>query len=133
MGTKSGTTVAGIEALRKEMNELITGTVKPEEVRKAKDSILNSFIFEFDSKEKVLSERMRYEFYGYPPDFLEQYRANIEKVTPADVDRVARKYIHPDKMAVLVVGNPKEFDRALSTLGTVTPIDISIPQKKAEK
>ena len=133
MGTKSGTTVAGIEALRKEMNQLITGTVKPEEVKKAKDSILNSFIFEFDSKEKVLSERMRYEFYGYPADFLEQYRANIEKVTAADVDRVARKYIHPDKMAVLVVGNPKEFDRALSTLGTVTPVDISIPQKKAEK
>jgi zinc protease len=132
MGTKSGTTVAGIEALRKEMNQLITGSVKPEEVKKAKDSILNSFIFEFDSKEKVLAERMRYEFYGYPPDFLLQYRSNIEKVTPADVDRVARKYVHPDRMAVLVVGNPKDFDRALSTFGKVTTIDISIPQKKAQ-
>ena len=117
----------------KKWNKLITGTVKPIEMKKAKDSILNSFIFEFDSKEKVLAERMRYEFYGFPPDFLEQYRANIEKVTAADVDRVARKYIHPDKMAVLVVGNAKDFDRALSTLGTVTPVDISIPQKKAEK
>ncbi|HEV7553683.1 MAG TPA: insulinase family protein, partial [Candidatus Angelobacter sp.] len=106
--------------------------VKPEEVKKAKDSILNSFIFEFDSKEKVLAERMRYEFYGYPPDFLLQYRSNIEKVTPADVDRVARKYVHPDRMAVLVVGNPKDFDRALSTFGKVTTIDISIPQKKAQ-
>jgi zinc protease len=133
MGTKSGSTAAGIEALRKEMNKLITGSVTAQEVKTAKDAILNSFIFAFDSKEKVLSERMRYEFYGYPSDFLEQYRTNIEKVTPADVDRVARKYLHPDKMAVLVVGNAKDFDKELSTFGKVTTIDISIPEKKPEK
>jgi zinc protease len=134
MGTKSGTTAAGIEALRKEMDKLITGTVQPLEMKKAKDAILNSFIFEFDSKQKVLAERMRYEFYGFPPDFLEQFRAGIEKVTPADVDRVARKYLHPEKMAVLVVGNAKDFDRQLSTFGKVTAIDISIPPpKKAGK
>jgi zinc protease len=134
MGTKSGSTAAGIEALRKEMEKLITGTVQPIELKKAKDSILNSFIFEFDSKQKVMAERMRYEFYGFPPDFLEQFRAGIEKVTAADVDRAARKYIHPDKMAVLVVGNAKDFDRELSTFGKVTPIDISIPPpKKAGK
>jgi zinc protease len=133
MGTKSGTTAAGIDALRKEFDGLIQGTVKSGELKKAKDSILNSFIFEFDSKEKVLSERMRYEFYGFPPDFLERFRTGIEKVTAADVDRVARKYLHPEKMAVLVVGNAKDFDRDLSTFGKVTTIDITIPQKKAEK
>ncbi|HZD93543.1 MAG TPA: pitrilysin family protein [Candidatus Sulfotelmatobacter sp.] len=130
MGTKSGSTAAGIEALRKEMNDLITGHVKDGELKKAKDAILNSFIFEFDSKQKVLAERMRYEFYGYPPDFLERFRAGIEKVTPADVDRVARKYIHPERMAVLVVGNPKDFDRDIATFGKVTTIDITIPQQK---
>jgi len=133
MGTKSGTTAAGIDALRKEMDKLITGTVQPIELKKAKDAILNSFIFEFDSKQKVLAERMRYEFYGFPPDFLEQFRAGIEKVTPADVDRVARKYVHPDKMAVLVVGNAKDFDRELSTFGKVNTIDISIPPPKSKK
>ncbi|HEY2499579.1 MAG TPA: pitrilysin family protein [Candidatus Angelobacter sp.] len=133
MGTKSGSTAAGIDALRREMDKLITGTVSTEEMKKAKDAILNSFIFEFDSKQKVLAERMRYEFYGFPPDFLEQYRANIEKVTASDVDRVARKYVHPEKMAVLVVGNAKDFDRELSTFGKVTPIDITIPPPKPGK
>ncbi|HKD78501.1 MAG TPA: pitrilysin family protein [Candidatus Angelobacter sp.] len=133
MGTKSGSTAAGIEALRKEMKDLITGEVKPEELKKAKDALLNSFVFEFDSKEKVLAERMRYEFYGYPPDFLERYRAGIEKVTAADVDRVARKYIHPEKMAVLVVGKSADFDRALATFGEVKTIDITIPEKKPQQ
>jgi len=130
MGTKSGSTAAAIDALRKQIDLLVKGGVTGTELKKAKDSILNSFIFEFDSKEKVLFERMRYEFYGYPADFLERYRAGIEKVTPADVERVAKKYIHPERIAILVVGNAKEFDRSLDTLGKVTPLDITIHQKK---
>lgn len=133
MGTKSGTTAAAIDALNKQIAELLKDGVQLDEVQKAKDSILNSFIFSFDSKEKVLGERMAYEFYGYPADFLERYRAGIEKVTPADVNRVARKYIHPEKIAVLVVGNAKDFDRDLASFGKVTPIDIRIPQSPPKK
>jgi len=44
------------------------------EMKRAKDAILNSFIFNFDTPAKVLREQETYEFYGYPKDFLEQYR-----------------------------------------------------------
>ena len=127
MGTKSGTTVAAIQALAEEIEELKTKPPTPEELKKSKDSILNSFVFEFDSKGKVLAEAMNYEFYGYPLDFLERYRAGIEKVTLADVNRVAEKYVHKDQLAVLVVGKASDFDRPLSSFGPVTTLDISIP------
>jgi zinc protease len=130
VGTRSGATVKAIDALNHEINRLIKGHVTQTELKKAKDAILNSFIFEFDSKDKVMAERMRYEFYGYPTDWLRRYRAAIEKVTAADVDRVARKYIHPEKLAVLVVGHAKDFDRDLASLGKVTVIDIAIPPAK---
>jgi len=133
MGTKSGTTVAAIEAFNEELDALKTKPALPEALTKAKDSILNSFIFRFDSKEKVLRERMTYEKYGYPADFLERYRAGIEKVTQADVERVAQKYIHKDKLTLLVVGKASDFDRPLSTLGPVTTIDITIPEPPAKK
>ena len=84
-------------------------------------------MFRFDSKEKVLRERMAYEFYRYPEDFLETYRTGIEKVTQQDVDRVAQKYVHKDKLAVLVVGKAADFDRPLSSFGPVTTLDITIP------
>ena len=51
----------------------------------------------------------------------------IEKVTAADVNRVAAKYVHRDQLAVLVVGNTKEFDKPLTSLGPVKEIDITIP------
>jgi predicted Zn-dependent peptidase len=129
MSTKSNTTVEAIQALREEIDNLLgPKPATEEELKRAKDGILNSFVFNFDSKEKVLRERMRLEFYGYPADFLERYQAGIEKVTVDDVNRVARKYIQKDKLALLVVGKAADFDKPLASLGSVTTLDISIPE-----
>ena len=127
MGTKTETTLEAIQGLREEMAKLQKEPPTEAELRVAKDSILNSFIFNFDTPEKVLVERMAYEFYHYPADFLERYRASVEKVTADDVLRVARKYIHPEKQSTLVVGNAAEFEKSLAVLGTVTDVDITIP------
>ncbi len=131
IGTKSGTTVAAIEGLYREIDGMRTQPVTADELQRGKDAILNSFIFEFDSKEKVMQERMTYELYGYPADFLERYQKGVEKVTAADVDRVAKKYLVKDKFAVLVVGKSADFDKQLDTFGKVTPVDIAIPQPGA--
>ncbi len=125
--TKSSTTVEAIKALDDEMADLAKHPIDDKEIQRAKDSILNSFVFRFDSPEKVLQEKMAYEFYGYPLDFLETFQKEIQKVTQQDVAKVAAKYIHPDQMAVLVLGNACDFDKPLSTLGAVTKLDIAIP------
>jgi zinc protease len=133
MGTKSKTTAAAIDAFNVELDALKTNPATPEELTKAKEAILNSFVFRFDSKEKVLRERMTYEFYGYPADFLEKYRAGVEKVTQQDVARVAQKYVHKDNLAVLVVGKAADFDRPLASFGPVTTLDITIPGTQTAK
>jgi zinc protease len=127
MGTRSNATVQSIQSLYEQIDELKTKPINEDEIKRAKDSILNNFVFNFDTPGKVLQERMAYEFYGYPPDFLEKYRAGIEKVTTQDVARVIPKYLHKDQLAVLVVGNTADFDKPLSSLGPVTDVDISIP------
>jgi zinc protease len=128
MSTKSESTVESIQALDEELSDLpVKRPINDEEIKRAKDAILNSFIFRFDSPEKVLQEKMAYEFYGYPLDFLERYQTAIEKVTKEDVARVAAKYIKRGQMSVLVVGNTSEFDKPLSTVGPVSKIDIAIP------
>ncbi|HEU5404303.1 MAG TPA: pitrilysin family protein [Terriglobales bacterium] len=127
MGTKSATTVEGIKGLWQQLDELHTSPPTEEELKRGKDNILNSFIFRFDTPGKVLRERMAYEYYGYPSDWLERYRSAIDKVTTADVKRVIDKYVHKDQLAVLVVGNSEEFKPALNTLGPVKDIDITIP------
>jgi len=133
MATKSGTTIEAVQALYAQIDDLGKNPISQDEIKTAKDAILNSFVFNFDSPDKVLRERMAYEFYGYPQDFLERYRVGIEKTGPADVARAASKYLHKDQLSVLVVGNTSEFDKPLSSLGAVTSVDISIPPPPAEK
>ena len=133
IGTKSQSTIEAIQAAREDIDNLTKQPITDDEIQRAKDAILNAFIFRLDSPDKILGERMTYEYYGYPPDWLDKYQAEIKKVTAADVNRVAGKYLHKDQLAVLVVGNTKEFDKPLSSLGSVKAIDITIPPPPTEK
>jgi zinc protease len=133
MGTKSASTIEAIQAAGEDIDNLTKQPITDDEIQRAKDAILNAFIFRLDSPDKILGERMTYEYYGYPPDWLDKYQAEIKKVTAADANRVAAKYLHKDQLAVLVVGNTKEFDKPLSSLGSVQQIDITIPPPPAEK
>lgn len=126
-GTKSASTVAATKAVLDEIARLKTAPPTVTEMRKAKDQVMNSFIFRYDTPEKVLNEQVTLAFYGYPPDYLEKFRSGVEKVTAADVTRVAQKYIDPGKLAIVVVGNGSEIKPPLSALGTVTDLDITIP------
>ena len=125
--TKSQSTVAATKAMLEEIDRLKKVPPTPAELQSAKDQELNSFIFNYDSREKTLNEQVTLALYGYPSDFLEKYKAGIEKVTAADVTRVANKYVDQNKLAIVVVGNNAEFGTPLSGLGSVTNLDIAIP------
>jgi zinc protease len=127
---RSALTVETTLALLDEIRGLTTEPFTDVELKRAKDDILNSFLFRYDTRDKVLAERVRLEFYGYPPDYLETYKTALEKVTLADLKAAAIKYVHPDRMAVLVVGNGPEIKPGLDELkrGSIHTIDINIPQ-----
>lgn len=131
MGTKSESTAEAVTALRNEVAALISKPFSSEELALAKETLLNSYIFTMDSKAKILNQQMGLEFYGYPADYYGKYVSNIQQVTAEDVARVAKKYVSPDKLSVLVVGNQKDFGTPLTTLGSVTNIDITIPEPGA--
>jgi zinc protease len=125
--TKSESTVHAIRAMIKEIEKIRESEVTDEELALAKDSFLNSFVFNFDSKGEIVNRLVAYEYFGYPADFLQKIKTNVEKVTKADVLRVAKKHLHPDKLQILAVGRPDDFDEPLSVLGPVNKIDITIP------
>lgn len=125
--TKSQSTVHAIELMIKEMKRITQEEVTDAELAKAKDQYLNSYVFRFDSRAKVINRLMSYAYYGYPMDFSDRVKSGVEKVTKADVLRAARKYLNPDKLQILVVGRASDFDKPLSTLGKVNTIDITIP------
>lgn len=131
--TKSESTVQATKSMLEEIRELKTKPFTAAELASAKDQLLNSFIFHYDSKSKLLAQQTQLQFYGYPADFLTKYRAGIEAVTLADLKRVADKYVDPSKLAVLVVGHEADYGTPLTSLdlGPVHPLDITIPMPAA--
>ena len=131
--TKSESTVHAIRAMIEEVKKMTEAEVTDEELGLAKESYLNSFVFNFDSKSEIVRRLMTYAYYGYPEDFLQKAKANIEKVTKGDVLRVAQKHLKPDKVQILAVGRPQDFDEPLSVFGPLSEIDITIPPPPAPK
>jgi zinc protease len=125
--TRSNATVPFIKSMKTEIERIRTSPISQAELKAAKDSVLNSFIFNFQDPAQTLSRLMRYEYFGYPPNFIFTYQKGVEQTTIADVQRVAKQYLQPDKLVTIVVGNESEIQPSLSELGQVKEVDVTIP------
>lgn len=130
--TKSSTTAEAIDAMLVEVKKLQDTPVPSDELKDAKDRFLNSLVFRYDSKNKILSERISNEYNGLPEDYFDQYVEQLKKVTSADIQRVAKKYLKPESVQILVVGNAAEIGDQLDKYGEVQSVDIEIPMPKSD-
>ncbi|MGK7949651.1 MAG: M16 family metallopeptidase [Xenococcaceae cyanobacterium] len=127
--TRTEATVPFVQSILTEIEDIRTTPITELELANAKESILNSFVFNFQSPSQTLSRLMRYEYYDYPKDFIFQYQEGVKATTVEDVQRVAQKYLQPEKLVTLIVGNTQEISSTLNNLGEkVQTVDISIPQ-----
>jgi zinc protease len=125
---QADSTVTGAELMRREVEKITQAPVTEDELRMAKDIVLNQLVFDFSSKRDVLNRRAFYEYYGYAPDFLETYQQKVQSLTAADLLGAAQRHIKPAEMAIVTVGPKAVFDKPLTSLGPVTEIDIAIPE-----
>jgi len=93
--TKSLSTTETFIAIREEIDRIRSAEVTDQELKTAKETVENSFIFNFDTRSKTLNRLVNYEYFGYPKDFIFQYQKAIAAVTKADVLRVAKQYLRP--------------------------------------
>jgi zinc protease len=97
---------------------------EPEEMALAKQSEINSFVFFFDSAEKVVRQKMILDAFGYPADYLQTYVGKMKAVSPEQVQAAAQRHVHPDQSIVLVVGQVDEsLRRQLEAIGPVEVIN----------
>ena len=130
--TNADTTEQAIAASLKEVKRIREEMVGPAELEAAKQRVANSFVFNFDSPAKTLGRMMTYQYYGYPADFINRYKDAVQKVTGAEILRVAKEYIKPEEFTIVAVGQTEKFAAKLKTLGEVKVLDITIPQPKAD-
>ncbi len=137
--TKSESTIEVVELMREIIGGMGESPPHPDEVDQVISQIVNSFVFNFQDPSQIVSRQMFYQSQGLPEDWLEQYVRGIQGVDPDDVQRVFRRYVDPDRMVVLIVGDPESFDQPPETLGEVEIWEvrgtdrISAPQREGPR
>jgi zinc protease len=95
-----------------------------EEVEKAKDRYLNAHVFDYASKSAVVQRLVRLRWEDRPLDTPEKDFEIIAALSTDDVREVAAQYLHPDGLAILVVGDEEKLDQPLSVFGEVNHIEL---------
>jgi len=126
--TKSESTEKATQAILVEIQRMLDEEVTDEELERAKDGILNSEVFSYDTKREILSRMVMFESYGYAPDFLNKYQEAVKNMTKAQVLEACNAVWKPDQMTILAVGNYADWDGDFTTFGAVNMIDIEIPE-----
>jgi len=108
--SKSRTVAYATQLVLEEIRKMREGQVTAEELDTIKKSLIETFPSTFASKAQTVGVFAADEFTGRDPSYWQTYRDRIRSVTAADVQRVAQKYLDPDRMVILVVGDQKEID-----------------------
>ncbi len=124
--TRSNATRKALDLVRAEIVRLREHPVSAAELRQARASLLNSMVFRFDDPFETVGRLMSLEARGLPSDYYQTWTQRVQEVTIADVQRVARRVLQPERLVILVVGDPSAFDRTLDDLGKVRRLELEI-------
>jgi zinc protease len=122
--TKSETTTKALALMKWVIVDLVENGITDDELATAKESILNSDVFQYVTPSQIVNRYAWLDYYGFPSDQLKKTIEAIRAVTKDDVEAVARKYLHPGKFTILAVGPIDNFDAPLSGFGSVETIEL---------
>lgn len=129
--TKSSTVGYAIELIRREFQRIREEPVGDEEMETALSYYLESFSNFFSTPDQVAQSFASLELEGKPFDYYKTYRQKFSSVTKDKVMEVAKKYIHPDKLAVLVIGDfdscnvkSEKYPQTLDAFGPVHHVKL---------
>ena len=137
--TKSSTVGYAISLIQAEFDRIRKTPVTDAEMETALNYYLESFADNFQSAQATMMSFANLEMTGKPMDYYKTYRAKIQAVTKARVQEIANKYIHPDKLAIMIVGDWAPCDKGgdkwpgpLDKLGKVHKVALIDPMTGQE-
>ena len=108
-----------------EINRIRDAAVPEKELEENKHSIIASFALTLERPSELLDYAIALKVYNLPADYWDTYPAKIAAITAEQVQRVARKYIVPDDLQVVAVGDAAKLKPVLDKYGTVEVFDTN--------
>src|SRR4029453_13459049 len=132
--TRSETTGETLRLLVDEMWRLQRQRVSERELSDAQAYLTGSFPLTAQTPSAMGTQVLSCVFFGLDLQELENFRERVNAVTVDDIQRVARTYMHPDRLSIVLVGDASRFERQLAGVGfaqyeriPVGDLDLSSP------
>jgi zinc protease len=116
-------TDSAISEILHELQRIREEPVTPEELTMVKEFIIGSFPLQIETPNQIASKAIDLELYDLPRDFYDTFNDHVETVTAQDLLLIAQKHLHPDRVAIVVSGDPKEIAPKLQKFGSVEVVD----------
>ncbi|HEY1906303.1 MAG TPA: pitrilysin family protein [Myxococcaceae bacterium] len=118
-------TAAALKEVVAEVDRLRSEPPSQEELTGIQKYVAGNFVLRNSSRAGIVAQLRFVDLYGLPADWLRNYVQRVEALKPADVTRVARKYLDPTKMTLVVVGDRAVVQDSLKPFG---PLKIEAPR-----
>ena len=125
--TRSEATAEVLRVIVEEIAKLQHERVSSRELQDAQAYLTGNFPLTIETPEDIAAQVLNAIFYGLPLSDMENYRELVNAITPDDVQRVAREYLKPDRLSVVLVGNASAFVKDLPGVGFPKFEQIELP------
>lgn len=110
--TKNGSAKQMLDIIRAEMLRLQNEPVGTKELEDAKSYLIGSIPLSLTSSSQIAGMMMSLRARGLPVDYLDRLESKVRAVTPADIQRVAKRILKPEGMVTVLVGKPEQIENA---------------------
>lgn len=100
-----------------ELRRIRTGDIEDGELDDTKNYLMGVFPATVQTASDIAGRLVDMELYGLPEDYFDRYRETIAAVSKDDIARVAQKYLDPDRVLIVIVGNANQIREPLGMLG----------------
>lgn len=129
---KSDVTAAAAHEILLEISRIRADAVSEDELTLATSYLDGVFPIRYETTDSIARALAALTVYGLPNDYFDNYRANIRRVTAMDVLHAADKYLHPDQLQLVVVGDPAVIAAPLAALDA-GPVSVYDAEGRPER
>jgi zinc protease len=120
---RTDVTAPAVREIFKELERMRQEQVSPDELRLSRDAFARSLPGQFETTADAVAAGGALYIYGLPATYYNDLPKQLDAVTAADVQRVARQYLQPANMVTVAVGDKTKVETALRELG-IAPVEI---------
>lgn len=118
---RTAVTEGAMHELDFELQRIANEPVSERELTNARRALIGRFALSLDSPSSLMGNLATQKIYRLPADYWDTYPQRVEAITPADIQRVAKKYYNRGQLQIVAVGDAKQVGKVLEKYGTVEP------------